>query len=356
VEPALVQETLDLLTLTLLDGLSEQASRALEARGPLSSLLGRPQDHADLLPPAARTALASGAARKAAEGELVRVGRLGARVVGRDEQAYPAYLRAIYDPPRVLYVRGELVAGEETRAVALVGSRGATPQGAALARSMAAELAAAGLAVVSGLARGIDTAAHLGALDSRGRTVAVLGCGLDGVYPPENAGLARRIADAGGAVVTEFRLGCRPLPGHFPKRNRIIAGWGRGVVVVEAAARSGALVTARLALDEGREVMAVPGHPATATAAGANQLIRDGARLVRDARDVAEELGFELAPREPSQAASGALSWLRPDAPASVEDLSARSGLGMGELLAQLTELELQARVRRLPGALYVRA
>jgi DNA processing protein len=128
------------------------------------------------------------------------------------------------------------------------------------------------------------------------------------------------------------------------------------VVVIEAAARSGALVTARLALDEGREVMAVPGHPAVPTAQGTNQLIRDGARLVRDAADVAGELGFELAPRAPEREAAGALSWLRPDAPASVEELAARSGLGVGELLAQLTELELQARVRRLPGALFVRA
>jgi DNA processing protein len=350
-----VEEILDLLTLTLLDGISEPAARALEARGPHSALLRRPRDHADILPGAAVAALASGAARKAAERELAEAGRLGLRVVGRDDPDYPAYLRRIYDPPRVLYVSGELLAGD-ARSVALVGSRGATPQGAALARSMAAELAGAGLCVVSGLARGIDTAAHLGALDASGRTVAVLGCGLDGVYPPENAKLARRIAAAGGAVVSEFRLGCRPLPGHFPKRNRIIAGWGPGVVVVEAAARSGALVTARLALDEGREVMAVPGHPAAPTAQGTNQLIRDGARLVRDAADVAEELGFEFAPRAPEREATGALSWLRPDAPASVEDLAARSGLGVGELLAQLTELELQARVRRLPGALFVRA
>jgi DNA processing protein len=351
-----VEETLDLLTLTLLDGISEPAARALEARGPCSALLGRPRDHTDILPAAAVAALLSGAARKAAERELAEAGRLGLRVVGRDDPDYPAYLRRIYDPPRVLYALGELLAGEAPRSVALVGSRGASPQGAALARSMAAELAGAGLCVVSGLARGIDTAAHLGALDARGRTVAVLGCGLDGVYPPENAKLARRIAAAGGAVVSEFRLGCRPLPGHFPKRNRIIAGWGPGVVVVEAAARSGALVTARLALDEGREVMAVPGHPAAPTAQGANQLIRDGARLVRHAGDIAEELGFELAPRAPEQDATGALSWLRQDAPASVEDLAARSGLGVGELLAQLTELELQARVRRLPGALFVRA
>jgi DNA processing protein len=351
-----VEETLDLLTLTLLDGLSEQAARALEARGPLCGMLRRPQDHADLLPPAAAAALLSGAARKAAEDELAKARRLGLRVVGRDDPDYPSHLRRIYDPPRVLYVSGKLLAGEALRCVALVGSRGATPHGAALARLMAGELAGAGLCVISGLARGIDTAAHLGALEAGGRTVAVLGCGLDGVYPPENEKLAHRIADAGGAVVSEFRLGCRPLPGHFPKRNRIIAGWGVGVVVVEAAARSGALVTARLALDEGREVMAVPGQPAAPTAQGTNQLIRDGARLVRHAGDVAEELGFALGPPAPERPAGGALSWLRPDAPASVEDLAARSGLGVGELLAQLTELELQARVRRLPGALYVRA
>jgi DNA processing protein len=221
---------------------------------------------------------------------------------------------------------------------------------------MAAELAAAGLSVVSGLARGTDTAAHLGALESGGRTVAVLGSSLDRDYPPENAPLARRIAESGGAVVSELPLGSGPLAAHFPRRNRMIAGWGVGVVVVEAAARSGALITARLALDEGREVMAVPGHPAVLTAAGPNALIRDGARLVRDASDVCLELGLSAPPVEAAPPAPGALGWLRRDAPESVDVLAARSGLPIGRLLSELTELEAQQRVRRLPGALYVRA
>jgi DNA processing protein len=254
----------------------------------------------------------------------------------------------------VLYCLGEL-RPEDGAGIAVVGARAATAYGKTVAERIARELGGAGVTVVSGLARGIDGCAHRGALAAGGRTVAVLGSGLDRVYPPEHRRLAAAVASC-GALLSEFPLGSEPEAWHFPLRNRVISGLARGVVVVEAAARSGALVTARLALDEGREVMAVPGHPAAATAAGANQLIRDGARLVRDARDVAEELGLDLAPPALPRDEGGALSWLRPDAPASVEDLCARSGLGMGELLAQLTELELQARVRRLPGALYVRA
>src|SRR5262249_34548980 len=154
---------------------------------------------------------------------------------------------------------------------------------------------------------------HVGALEARGRTVAVLGCGIDRVYPPENAALAREIEDRGGAIVSEFPLGTPPLPGHFPRRNRVIAGWSRGVVVVEAARRGGALNTARTAADEGREVMAVPGHPSQEACGGTNQLLRDGAALVRDARDVASELGWELSPPVEQTQSDPVLAVLRAD-------------------------------------------
>jgi DNA processing protein len=221
---------------------------------------------------------------------------------------------------------------------------------------MARDLAAWGATVVSGLARGIDTAAHEGALEASGRTVAVLGCGLDRTYPAENERLAGRIASA-GAVVSEFPLGAPPLPEHFPRRNRVIAGWSRAVVVVEAAARSGALNTARCAADEGRDVLAVPGHPTQLASAGTNQLIRDGAGLVRSAIDVAHELGLEppataAAAKPPADPLLGALAG---DAPATLEELRARSGLETGALLARLTDLELRDVVRRLPGPLFVR-
>jgi DNA processing protein len=276
------------------------------------------------------------------------------RIVGWDEPDFPRLLRRIFDPPPVLYLRGSLDGEEDERSVAVVGARAATPTGLALARAMARDLAAAGATIVSGLARGIDTAAHQGALDAGGRTVAVLGCGIDRVYPAENAALARRIAER-GAIVSEFPLGTPPLPPHFPRRNRVIAGWSRGVVVVEAARRSGALNTAHTAVDEGRDVMAVPGHPSAPSCEGTNQLLRDGAVLVRDAGDVAEELGFEIAPAVPEAVADPLLNALRPDAPLSLDDLRARSGLETPDLLARLSQLELRDEVRRLPGSLFVR-
>jgi DNA processing protein len=219
---------------------------------------------------------------------------------------------------------------------------------------MARDLAAAGATVVSGLARGVDTAAHLGALEGGGRTLAVLGSSIDRLYPAENQKLAARIARQ-GAVVSEFPLATDPRPSHFPRRNRVIAGLSLGVVVVEAAEKSGALITARLALDEGREVMAVPGHPSFPGARGSNQLLRDGAALVRDAADVAAELGLELRAVAPHGPGVGLLGALPPDVPLALEEISARSGLELSELLAQLSRLELEARVKRLPGPLYLR-
>jgi DNA processing protein len=207
--------------------------------------------------------------------------------------------------------------------------------------------------VVSGLALGIDGEAHVGALEGGGLTVAVLGSGLGQVYPPSHVALGERVERA-GALVSEFPPHTRPYKGNFPRRNRVIAGWAPGTVVVEAAARSGALVTARIALEEGREVMAVPGHPSSATSEGANALIRDGAVLVRGAADVAQQLEVAL----PAPAAPGPeplLRALRTDAPLSLDELQRRSGVPVNELLQRLGELELERKVQRLPGALFVR-
>ncbi|MBI3932591.1 MAG: DNA-protecting protein DprA [Acidobacteria bacterium] len=351
-----MDSTFDLLTAMLLPDVGPRTVRDLSEGGPLADALARPEEHEDLLSGRARAALRSGEARRAAAEERDRAEALGVSIVGRDDAEYPPLLRRVYDPPPVLYVRGCLEPGEGGEAVAVVGARAASAEGRAHARALARDLARAGLTIVSGLARGIDTAAHEGALDAGGRTVAVLGSGLDRVYPPENAGLAARIA-ARGAVVSEFRLGMAPAPGHFPRRNRVIAGWGRAVVVAEAAARSGALVTARCALEEGREVLAVPGHPTRPGAEGVNQLLRDGAALVRHASDVAEELGL-VTPLTAALAppADDVLGALRPDAPASLDDLVERCGRPAGELLGRLAELELERRVRRLPGALFVRS
>jgi len=350
-----VDDTFDLLTLALLPDVSPRTVRQLCARVPLDAALSRPDFHADLLPPRARGLLRSGEARRRAEEERRRCAELGVSLVGRDEPAYPSHLREIFDPPPVLYARGRLEAHEGDVSVAIVGSRAATASGRALARGMGRDLAAAGATVVSGLARGIDTAAHRGALDAAGRTVAVLGSGLDRIYPPENEALAAAIAER-GALVSEFPLGAIPHPANFPRRNRIIAGWSRAVVVVEAAERSGALVTARAALDEGREVLAVPGHPSQAASAGCNQLIRDGAALVRGAADVAQEIGLPLQVAQEGPPGDHVLAALRDDAPSSLEELARRSGLETPALLVRLTELELADKVRRLPGALFVRA
>jgi DNA processing protein len=345
---------LDLLTLALLPGLAPRAAKVLAGRGSLPDVLATPDAHADVIGDEARKELRNGKAWRRAEDELRRAARLGVRIAGWDEPDFPLLLKQIFDPPPVLYVRGRLEGGDSERSVAIVGSRAATPAGRTLARTLSRDLAAAGATVVSGLARGIDTAAHLGAIDGQGRTVAVLGSGIDRIYPPENAALAKRIEEK-GAVVSEFPLGTPPLPHHFPQRNRVIAGWSRGVVVVEAAARSGALNTARTAADEGRDVMAVPGHPSQPACEGTNQLLRDGAALVRDARDVAAELGFELSSGSGQAVQDPVLGVLRRDAPLSLEDLRARSGLETPDLLARLSQLELRDEVRRLPGALFVR-
>lgn len=349
-----MNETFDFLTLALLPGIGPRQVRELASRAPLRDILCRPGDHADLIPEPARARLAGDEARREAEAELSGARALGARILGRDEPDYPPLLRETFDPPPVLYVRGHLVRGEGQTCVGMVGSRSASSPGVALARAMARDLAGAGAAIVSGLARGIDSAAHRGALDAKGRTLAILGSALDRLYPAENASLAAAI-EARGAVVSEFRLGTPPAPGNFPRRNRVIAGWGRALVVVEAGARSGTLWTVRAALDEGRDVMAVPGHPSHPGGEGVNRLIRDGAVLVRDAADVAQELGLALPRADPEVAAGDLLGLLRRDVPQSLEQLQQRSGKPIPELLARLSELEIGACVRRLPGAVYVR-
>jgi DNA processing protein len=350
-----VNEGIELLTLALLPEVGPRAARDLLARGPLAHSLARPDEHADLLSPAARASLRRGEARRRAEGEARRARARGIRIVGLGEADYPERLSQIYAPPAVLYVRGRLVPGEGARSVAVVGARAASPPGRALARGLARDLASARATIVSGLARGIDTEAHRGALDAGGRTVAVLGSGLDRIYPPENEGLAEAVAK-GGAVVSEFPLGSAPRPENFPRRNRVIAGWGRAVVVVEAGERSGALGTARAALDEGRDVMAVPGHPAQPLAAGTNALLRDGATLVRGAADVAQEIGLVMPVTEGrARIADDVLDAMREDTPLSLEELQTRCGRSLPDLLARLAVLEMDARVRRLPGPLFVR-
>jgi DNA processing protein len=283
------------------------------------------------------------------------------------DQEYPPLLRAL-DPGPVLFLRGRIEPGDAL-AIAIVGSRHATPYGVGVAEELASELARRGITIVSGLARGIDTAAHRGALAAGGRTIAVLGSGLDVVYPPENARLAGEVVQS-GAIVSQFPPGTRPAPWNFPVRNRVIAGLSLGVVVVEAAERSGALITAGLAGELGREVYAVPGRITSAASRGANRLLQDGAKLVQHWADITSELPSEwqrlvrsdgIETNGANQSASsdhdGRLAdLLRPDEPQHIEQLIERSGLPAARLAVVLLELELDGRARQLPGQRWVAA
>lgn len=264
------------------------------------------------------------------------------RALRRGTEAYPPVLEILPDAPPVLYVRGDAgLLGQ--RAVALVGTRVSSVEGEEWTYGAAARLAEEGFVIVSGLARGIDAAAHRGALDAGGDTVAVLGCGLDVPYPPEHAALQERIA-AEGALVSEHADGVQPRPWHFPQRNRILAALAEAVVVVESRARSGALVTARHALDLGREVFVVPGWPASPLSAGPLALLRDGARPVRHAADLIEDLGgIGGAPRAAPEHEE-ALAALQ-DGAASAEDLARRLGIPPAEARERWAALELLGRL-----------
>jgi DNA processing protein len=265
------------------------------------------------------------------------------RRFGRAAPSYPPLLRAIPDPPPVLWVRGEAPAELLARpAVAVVGARACTSYGRSVARALGRELAAAGLVVVSGLARGIDAEAHRGALDAGGLTVAVLGCGVDRDYPAAHRELAGRIAER-GLIVSEYEPGIEPAPWRFPARNRIIAGLCAATVVVEARERSGALITADFALEDGREVMVVPGEITSSVSAGSNALLRLGATPVTGAADVLEAYGIEPAvePVTAPGGLAGRLLGLLAESPASIDELARTTGTAPGEVAAALIELEL---------------
>jgi DNA processing protein len=269
-------------------------------------------------------------------------------------EAYPPLLRAIADPPPILWVRGELAALSEP-AVAIVGSRVATPYALEVAERLGRELAARGVVVVSGLARGADAAAHRGCLDALGRTVAVLGSGPDVIYPAEHDGLAVSICEH-GCVVSELGPGAPPLPEHFPLRNRLISGISLGVVVVEASEKSGSLITARCALEQGRDVMAVPGSILSGRNRGSHALLKDGAKVVETADDILEGLGW---PGVAGPAAGCSRKSLQEDElidrlgageDFDLDQLAGALELSGPALLARLTEWEVSGRVVRLPG------
>lgn len=301
----------------------------------------------------------STAERRASEA-LATTARLGLRTLPITDRSYPPLLREIPDPPLVLWVRGDLAFSEGVPLVAVVGSRNATPDGLLNARRLARGLSEAGVGVVSGLARGIDGAAHRGALEGPGPTFAVLGCGLDTTYPPAHRALAADVSRR-GFLVSEYPPGVPPLPRHFPLRNRIISGLARAVVVVEASERSGSLITARAALEQGRDVLAVPGLVASGCHRGCHALIKDGARLVETVDDILEEIG---RPRlgdslTLSLHKSSNVSWLLPLIPqgttVDLEGVVAGSGRPAAEVLAEFGRLEIAGQVTRLTGGRFAR-
>lgn len=287
-----------------------------------------------------------------AAAELQRLSLLGFRFVARSEPAFPALLRAIHDPPPGLFLRGDADPSLlERPAVAVVGARACSAYGRQIARSLGRDLAAAGLVVVSGLARGVDAESHRGALEAGGVTVAVLGCGIDRDYPAAHRELARQIA-ATGFIVSEYAPGVEPAPWRFPARNRIVAGLCAATVVVEARERSGALITADFALEEGREVFAVPGEITSALSAGPNALLRLGATPLTCAQDVLESYGLvapAAAAPDLGDTACRVLEQIRAGA-AGADELARATGLAAGELAVALTELELAGAVKEEDG------
>ena len=304
------------------------------------------------------------------EERLAQLAAQGAEMVTQDDPRFPAGLKQIPYPPPLLFIKGTLTPADGL-AVAIVGTRGASYYGLKAGRRLAGALAARGVTVVSGLARGIDTAAHQGAMEMNGRTLAVLGCGLDVVYPPENRQLYQEIPEH-GALISEFPLSTPPEARNFPIRNRIISGLALGVVVVEAGVKSGTTITVRYALDQGREVFAVPGPIDSPTSAGPHRLIQEGAKLVQDVEDILEELpalrrapGPRFAPAAPAGRVSEAPSPRRPapedpllpllgSEPVQLEEIVQAARLPVQDVLARLTLLELQGLVKELPGKCYV--
>lgn len=322
--------------------------------------------------------LATGKSTELAQEEIASAAAAGVNVLSMDDPLYPPRLKEIYDPPLVLYVRGET--GVLARpGIAMVGTRHPTPYGTGMAERLASDLAAQGLVIISGMARGVDTASHRGAIAARGKTVAVFGTGVDVIYPKENSRLSEQILALGSALISEFPLGTFAAPQNFPIRNRILSGMSVGVLVVEAAEYSGTRITARLALEQNRDVFAVPGNVTNKNSWGPNTLIKQGAKLVATWEDVWEDLPAEVRlaltpPASPeSQASPSAslfpdeglpphekriLSLLKADEATHIDELVEKleTELSSSEIFAALFELELNGKVRQMPGKNFVKS
>ena len=300
-----------------------------------------------------------GPSEKAVKRELSLLEKTGGRLVTLNDDDYPRRLKDIYDPPALLYLRGELKKEDEL-AIAIVGSRKTSAYGREITERIGRDLARHGVTVVSGMARGIDSVAHRGALQGGGRTIAVLGCGVDVIYPSENRSLFHQIIER-GAVVSEFRMESLPEGGHFPRRNRIISGLSMGAVIVQASAGSGSLITAGYALEQGREVFAVPGNVGAEGSRGTNQLIKEGAKLVESSGDILEEILPQWrregeTVQEAETAAPGLMEaekilyGLLNETPLHIDDIIRKSQLDAGSVSSLLLNLELKGLISQWPG------
>ena len=295
------------------------------------------------------------------EAEMDKLARHQVTALTWEDEAYPSLLKEIYAPPPVLYVRGQLLPDDEW-AVGLVGTRRATVYGKQVARMLGQDLARSRVTVVSGLARGIDAVAHQAALDAGGRTIAVMACGLDRIYPPEHRNMAHAIMER-GALVSDYPLGTPPEAANFPPRNRIISGLSLGIVVIEAGRKSGALITASFAEEQGREVLAVPGNIVSRTSIGCNRLIHDGAKMVLDIEDILEELNLTMVEHQaearailPADKTEARLIDLVSDAPVHVDEICRQSQLPIHQVSSALAMMELKGMVRQVGGMNYILA
>jgi DNA processing protein len=372
----------DWIALNMTPGVGPRiTARLLEHFGSAEAIFDAPRRELALLrlPPETIESIADRELHDRAQAEIERVRKLGGDIIVLDDGVYPTLLRETYDPPVVLYVKGAWSECLEGPCVAMVGSRRCSTYGQNAALMLSRELAQRGVTIISGMARGIDAAAHRGALEGGGKTVAVMGTGLDQFYPRDHSKLALEILKSGGALVTQFPLSTPPVSENFPYRNRVISGLSLGVVVVEAAENSGSLITARLAMEQNREVFAVPGNITSRNSFGTNYLIKGaGAKLVQQWQDVASELPAEiaaqllpppsrkqkkgevvaqlqLAPADLSAHERAIFKLLSTDTPQQIDALAESTKLSITQLTSALLALEMRELIRALPGKCFVR-
>jgi len=373
--------TADWLALALTPGLGPTRARKLaEHFGGVQNIFKATLTELEAagIPAASAQSLGTGRSAESAQEEIARADSAGVHLIGLNEPAYPAQLKQIYDPPLVLYVRGSVEVVSQP-GIAVVGTRHPTPYGLGMAERLACDLAARGLVIFSGLARGVDAAGHRGAIAAKGKTVAVFGTGVDVVYPKESSRLVDQMLGLGGAVISEFPLGTFAAPQNFPIRNRIISGISLGVLVVEAAEYSGTRITSRCALEQNREVFAVPGNVTNKNSWGPNTLIKQGAKLTATWEDIWEELPEDvrlaLAPAAGDESSAGGtaslfgeselgpherkiLALLKADEATHIDQIVERlePEVSSSEIFAALFELELAGKVRQLPGKNFVKS